>query len=307
MTTVDHSAPSLTAELRLFISDLFEKSAAQKYGISERQFTDILTQVAGKHLPADASRSEVRALYSSLHVDELVLARACALGHEQAWEDFMIRYREKLHDAALRITREDSKARELAGSMYSDLYGTSSSEGARVSKFSYYSGRGSLEGWLRTVMAQRHVNEYRSNRRTVSLEEETEAGKQFASTAFPAVPVSDKRLVDAIDEALGALPAEDRCVLAYYFLDDLTLARIAAILRVHESTISRRLEKLVRQVRKDIILRLTRKGLSRRQAEEALDTDVRDLAIDIRKQLTQDSASPPFSDKKIVRAGKLQE
>jgi RNA polymerase sigma-70 factor (ECF subfamily) len=151
------------------------------------------------------------------------------------------------------------------------------------------------------------VNEYRSNRRTVSLEEETEAGKQFASTAFPAVPVSDKRLVDAIDEALGALPAEDRCVLAYYFLDDLTLARIAAILRVHESTISRRLEKLVRQVRKDIILRLTRKGLSRRQAEEAFDTDVRDLAIDIRKQLTQDSASPPFSDKKIVRAGKLQE
>jgi RNA polymerase sigma-70 factor (ECF subfamily) len=95
--------------------------------------------------------------------------------------------------------------------------------------------------------------------------------------------------------------------LAYYFLDDLTLARIAAILRVHESTISRRLEKLVRQVRKDIVLCLTRKGMSRRQAEEALETDVRDLAIDIRKQLTQDSSSAPFSGKKIVRAGKTPE
>jgi len=219
----------------------------------------------------------------------------------------MIRYREKLHDAALRITKEDSKARELAGSIYADLYGTSSRDGVRVSKLSYYSGRGSLEGWLRTVMAQRHVNEYRSNRHTISLEEETEAGKQFASTSTPHSAISEPRLTDAVDEALGTLSAEDRCILAYYFLDDLTLARIAAILRVHESTISRRLEKLVRQLRKDIVLRLTRKGLSRRQAEEALETDVRDLAIDIRKQLTQDSSTAPFSGKKIVRAGKTRE
>jgi RNA polymerase sigma-70 factor (ECF subfamily) len=239
-------------------------------------------------------------------VEELVLARACASGHERAWEDFMIRYREKLHDAALRITKEDSKARELAGSMYADLYGTSSRDGVRVSKLSYYSGRGSLEGWLRTVMAQRQVNEYRSNRHTVSLEEETEAGKQFASAESPAASSSEPRLAEAIDEALGALTPEDRCILAYYFLDDLTLARIAAILQVHESTISRRLEKLVRQLRKDIVLRLTRKGLSRRQAEEALETDVRDLAIDIRKQLMQESSSAPFSGKKIVRAGETQ-
>jgi RNA polymerase sigma-70 factor (ECF subfamily) len=156
-------------------------------------------------------------------------------------------------------------------------------------------------------MAQRHINDYRSTRRTVSLEEETEAGKQFASVATPAARSSEPRLESAVDEALGALTAEDRCILAYYFLDELTLARIAHILRVHESTISRRLEKLVRQLRKDIVLRLTRKGLTRRQAEEALDTDVRDLAIDIRKQLTQDSPTAPFSGKKIVRAGESQE
>jgi RNA polymerase sigma-70 factor (ECF subfamily) len=286
---------------------LFEKSAAQKYGIAEAQFVNILTEIGLKYLPARASSAEVRALYSSLHVEELALARACALGHERAWEDFMIRYREKLHEAALRITKDEFKARELAGSIYADLYGTSSRDGVRISKLSYYSGRGSLEGWLRTVMAQRHINDYRSTRRTVSLEEETEAGKQFASVATPAARSSEPRLESAVDEALGALTAEDRCILAYYFLDELTLARIAHILRVHESTISRRLEKLVRQLRKDIVLRLTRKGLTRRQAEEALDTDVRDLAIDIRKQLTQDSPTAPFSGKKIVRAGESQE
>jgi RNA polymerase sigma-70 factor (ECF subfamily) len=156
-------------------------------------------------------------------------------------------------------------------------------------------------------MAQRQVNDYRSGRNTVSLDEETEAGKQFALPAPEAVSVSDSRLCAAIDEALAALSSEDRCILAYYFLDGLTLARTAALLRVHESTISRRLEKLVKSLRKEIIFRLTRKGLSRRQAEEALETDVRDLALDIRQRLTQDSPASAFSSKKTVRAGEGQE
>src|SRR5205807_3794676 len=135
--------------------------------IAEEQFGGILSEIAHKYLPAGAPTSEVCTLYSSLHVEELALARACASGHERAWEDFMIRYREKLHDAALRITKEDSKARELAGSIYADLYGAHNREGARLSKLSYYSGRGSLEGWLRTVLAQAHVNAYRGTRRDV--------------------------------------------------------------------------------------------------------------------------------------------
>ncbi len=301
-----HSASSLREQVEPLIRELFEKSGGRKYNITEQQFADILTAIAQKYLPAEFPASEMRVLYSSLHVEELVLARACAAGNERAWEDFMVRYREKLHDAALRITREDSKARELAGSIYADLYGTSAREGPRVSKLSYYSGRGSLEGWLRSVMAQAYVNEYRTGRHMISLEEESEAGKQFASAAQPQPSACDPRLPAAIDEAIAALHPEDRCILAYYFLDDLTLARIASILGVHESTISRRLEKLVRLLRKDLVLRLTRKGMTRRQAEEALESDVRDVTVDIRKQLTQDSAAPPFSGKDIVRAGEGQ-
>lgn len=307
MPTRGHVVRELKGELQPLIRELFEKSSASKYAFSEPQFGEILAAIAEKYLPPDAPTSDVRALFSSLHIEELVLARGCAAGHERAWQDFMIRYREKLHEAALRITREDSTARELAGSIYADLYGTTSREGQRVSKLAYYSGRGSLEGWLRTVLAQAHINTYRSSRHTVSLEEETEAGKQFATSLEPETLPSDRRLTGAIDGALAALPGEDRCILAYYFLDDLTLARIASILHVHESTISRRLEKLVRLLRKDIILRMTRAGMSRRQAEEAMETDVQDLGVDIRKQLTQDSPTPPFSSKKIVRAGEGQE
>ena len=293
----------LCSQLECLLTQLYEKSGARKYAMDEKDFAAILLGIAEKYLAADVDKEGVCDFYFSLRLSELALARACAAGNEKAWEDFMLRYREKLHDAALSITREDSKARELASSIYADLYGVNNREGARVSKLSYYSGRGSLEGWLRTVLAQSHVNAYRGTRRNVSLEEEAGSGKQFAVQDPEPVSLVDPRLNTAIDEALAALSAQDRCILAYYFLDDLTLARIASILRVHESTISRKLEKLVRALRKDILRRLTERGMSRRQAEEALEVDVRDLTVDIRNRLAQDSASGTFSKEKAIRAG----
>jgi RNA polymerase sigma-70 factor (ECF subfamily) len=273
----------------------------------EHELAEILATIAEKYVSEMPSEAEVRELCGSLRIEELVLARACAAGNELAWQEFMIRYREKLHDAALAITREESQARELAGSIYADLYGTAMKEGARVSKLSYYNGRGSLEGWLRTVLAQRQVNEYRGGRKTVSLDEESEEGKQFVAASPEPPQQVDPRLNTAIDAALNAISDEERCILAYYFLDDLTLAKIASILGVHESTISRRLEKLVRGVRKDIVAGLLAGGMSRRQAEEAMEVDVRDLTVDIRQNLAQEKGSRAFSKEKIIRAGEGQD
>ena len=123
--------------------------------------------------------SQLRAFFLSLRVDELALARACAAGNNSAWEIFLTRYREKLYLSALRIAREDSAARELADTLYADLYGTITRDGQRVSKLASYSGRGSLEGWLRTVLAQEYVNRYRRTKRLVSLDEESEEGVQI--------------------------------------------------------------------------------------------------------------------------------
>src|SRR5205085_12526742 len=115
-------------------------------------------------------------LLRSLKVEDLALARGCARGNEQAWEVFLTRFREKLFDSARQITREESSARELADSIYADLYGTATRDGVRVSKLDSYTGRGSLEGWLRTVLAQEWVNGFRKNKRLVSLDEQIEAG-----------------------------------------------------------------------------------------------------------------------------------
>ena len=294
------------AEVNL-VSESVENALYEKirdFGLTREQFAAILHEIAAKYLPAEGSSTEREELYASLRVEELALARACAAGNEHAWEVFMLRYREKLYDIASYIAKESSAAREIADSLYADLYGTTTRDGQRLSKLASYTGRGSLEGWLRTVMAQEFVNRYRRQRRLVSLEEENEGGTQFAAKEPNASVLADPRVEAATDQVLSSLSVEERFILASYYLDGRTLAEIARTLAVHESTISRKLDKLAKSMRKQILAALGRKGMSRRQAEEALDLDVRDLQVNIRDRLTQEVASPAFPEKKAqVQAG----
>jgi RNA polymerase sigma-70 factor (ECF subfamily) len=292
------SVAEMALGLESAVLDLYSKSKGEQVGLTKDQFVVILKNISQKYLPATATQQDISDLYFSLRVEELALARACAAGSERAWEIFMLRYREKLYDIGSYIAKENSAARELADSLYADLYGTSSREGQRVSKLASYTGRGSLEGWLRTVMAQEYVNRYRRGRKYVSLDEESEEGVQFAAADPEPVLTVDSRLEVATDEALAALPAEDRFILASYHLDGRTLAEIARTLGVHESTISRKVEKLAKSLRKQILAALGRTGMSRRQAQEAMEVDVRDLRVNIRSHLTQERDVAAFPDKK---------
>jgi RNA polymerase sigma-70 factor, ECF subfamily len=285
-------------DLLTISGELQAKCSARQFGIDCDDLARILDEIARK-FAAPQNAAQLREFCFSLKIEELVLARACAAGNERAWETFMVRYREKLYEMGLHITREDSAARDLSDSIYAELYGTVAKDGRRVSKLASYTGRGSLEGWLRTVMAQEQVNRYRRQKRMVSLEEEAEEGQQFASPEVePTTPV-DPRLEAATDEALASLPSDERFILAAYYLDHRTLAEIARMLSVHESTISRKLDKLAKSLRKQILGGLGRRGMSRRQSEEALEVDVRDMGINIRARLAQDSAPPAFHEKKV--------
>lgn len=294
---VEMETKKVLSGLESVMTELYGKSGADGFGISPQQFATLIEQVATKALP-DAAPPAKLEFTKTLRLEDLVLARACAAGNERAWEVFLLRFREKLYDVARQITRQDSTGRELADSIYADLFGTRTREGNRVSRLTYYGGRGSLEGWLRTVLAQEYVNTYRKQRRTVSLDEESEEGVQFAAATSEPVVLADSRLENAIDEALRSLKAEARFVLASYFLDGRTLAQIARALSVHESTISRKIEKLTKGLRKQIVKNLVRQGMSRRQSEEALRADVRDLTLDIRASLAQDSVASSFSEKR---------
>jgi RNA polymerase sigma-70 factor, ECF subfamily len=288
---------TLVAGLAPLVAELYLASQGEAYGLDRDRFGSILQEIAAKYLPESATDQDVRDLCRSLRIEELVLARACAAGHEHAWEVFMTRYREKLYHAAGCIAHESSAARDLADGLYADLFGTAVRGNQRVSKLASYTGRGSLEGWLRTVLAQEYVNRYRKQRRLVSLDEETEEGEQFAAREEEPAGLVDPRLVHATDDVLAALPAEDRFVLASYYLDERTLAEIARMLNVHESTISRRLDRLAKSLRKQLLGALGKLGMSRQQAIEALEVDVRDLTLNIRERLKQENPSPAFPEK----------
>ncbi|MCU1284156.1 MAG: sigma-24, subfamily [Acidobacteriales bacterium] len=284
------SANSRTAQPfeKGLLNELYSLSNAKAFGVSETEFEEVLARIDP---PVSTGTNKTTAVdfYRSLRLEELALARGCAAGHDSAWEVFLIRFREKLYDSARHITREDSSARELADSLYADLYGTTVRDGVRVSKLSFYTGRGSLEGWLRTVLAQEWVNRYRKRKREVSIEEESDEGAQLVAPQPVEIAAIDQPVVAATDAALSGLAPEDRYILSSYYLDKRTLADIARTLRVHESTISRKVEKLANVVRKNIVDRLIKSGMSKRQAEEALDFDVRDWPADLRAQLSREA------------------
>jgi len=293
------SGPSPADALFEAARDLFEKCGAHKYGLAEDEFHHILEQVAAKYIPAATPPQKVK-FWRELRLEELALARACANGQEYAWQEFLTRFREKLYDIARGITKEDSSARDLADSIYGDLYGTSERDGYRLSRLNFYMGRGSLEGWLRTVVAQEFVNRYRKQKRLVSLDEQEEDGVQFSAAAPNPPSQADPRLGKAVDEALGQLRPEDRLVLASYYLDNRTLTEIGRLVGVHESTISRRLEKLLKGLRKQIMAGLVARGMNRGQAEEALESDVRYLQVDVGKRLQENRPAAFQQDKGSV-------
>jgi RNA polymerase sigma-70 factor (ECF subfamily) len=284
----------LGSKLRDIILARYRESKAERYSIVPEGFLAVVAAVIARY-GADFSESEKLKLVASLRVEELVLARACSAGNNAAWDDFMAHYRPALYQSARFVTRDDDAARELADGLYAELWGLPNRDGRRISKFDYYMGRGSLQGWLRTVLSQQHIDRCRSLKKDVSLDEQIEAGVPFAAKPDAPLPIADHGLTEAVAATFAELGAEDRFLLASYYLDQQTLAAIGRQLGVHESTVSRKLEKLTSALQKQIRKRLQAAGMDARQCDELLqELDVRDLNLDVAGNLQQERSVESF-------------
>ena len=115
---------------------------------------------------------------------------------------------------------------------------------------------------------------------------------------------ADPRAETAAADELTALAAEERFLLVAYYLDRRTLAEIAKLQGVHESTISRKLERVTSGLRKRIRKRMIEAGMSPRQADEAMqDVDVRDLRVPVRETLGQGMEDLSFYKEKSENEG----
>jgi DNA-directed RNA polymerase specialized sigma24 family protein len=131
----------------------------------------------------DTPAAELKKFVDEMQADDLCLIIACERGDESAWTDLVERFTVTVRSAARSATANEDAAEDLAQSIWAELHGLRVREDGRpASKLAYYSGRGSLAGWLRAVVAQLSVDAFRKQSKLVQTEEETDL-ERLASDA----------------------------------------------------------------------------------------------------------------------------
>ena len=267
--------PERSSPLRLpgacagFLRQLFSQCPADRWQLSFTAFESVLARSAAKRFAGSSpSVAQLQEYFSALHLNDLALACACAEGSQHAWEEFVAEYRSYLRTASaaiLRCSASDPSAIELADSLFTDLYGLSDRNRGGSSLLRYFHGRSSLKTWLRAVLAQRHIDQIRAGKKFESLDDQPRDGeprriREPATVELPADPRREQyqqRFREALTGALASLDPRDRSRLQLYYAEDRTLAEIGRAIGEHESSVSRNLER----VRKE--LRITVEGLLR--------------------------------------------
>jgi len=274
----------------------FKRSNAPRWNLGRESFARALERsIASRFATEVKSPAAVAEYVDSLNLEELALAVACAEGQVSAWAYFIECHRPGLR-AAARVIAGDSAGAELADSIYAELYGLEERDGCRRSLFDYFHGRSRLSTWLRSIIAQRNVDRVRAARRLQPLDDEEHplpgAGRS------PAAEDPDRarfaRLAqDALAGCIRALAPADRLRLSSYYLQRLTLAQIGRVMGEHEATVSRKLDRIRRDLRAAVELRLRQvEKLSEAEVQACLDCAQDDTGMDLDNMLRDRDTRP---------------
>jgi RNA polymerase sigma-70 factor len=314
----------LLTDCESVINEIFARCArnAHNFGEIEECFKNSLKKTVQKYLSTASfetpTTKEITDFLQQIQADDLFLAMACANGNERAWWEFDQQHRAYLERVARHLARTEIDAQEVVDTVYVELYGTRVVDGERVSKFATYSGRGSLRGWLRTVIWHSLVDLHRASHDEVSLDEMTEnVGESYTHASFANTKLGGedemieqiakdryrKATLTAIENAFASLDNHEKLLLLYYHVEDLKLREIARMVensasplrdwfqrksanresnpdsRIHESTIMRWLEKSYAKVLKLFRTELRSiHNLSEEEVEICLELATQDLA-----------------------------
>jgi RNA polymerase sigma factor (sigma-70 family) len=300
----ENSNPNLTALLTRaadLVGLLYAQSRAKEWGLSPAQFTAGLERSVQRRFadePCSAERFED--YLNTLHVEDLALACACVQGSEAAWEGFIREYRGYLRASAGAIakgSRTGTNAQELADSLFAELFGLADGKRAERSLFRYFHGRSSLKTWLRTILAQRHIDRLRESHRWEAFDDfESKDGdgevRKFLpgrETTVPALPDPHREkyvglFVGALNVCMSSLEKQDWLRLELYYARQMTLAEIGKKLGEHESSVSRNLERVRRDLRVAVEEHLrVASNLSEAECALCVQYAAEDAPIDFRK------------------------
>lgn len=241
-----------------------------------------------------------------LQADDLCLIVACEQGNQSAWSDLVSRFSATVRSAARSTSSNEEGAEDLAQSIWAELHGLRvRDDGKPAGKLAYYSGRGSLAGWLRAVVAQLAVDQHRKQSRLVQTEEDADfdriiqdgheenAWSGHGDSVNPEIEISKKLAGAEMQKALAAsvkqLSAEDRLLVKLYYFDGLRLREAGAVLGVHEATASRRLTRVHAELRQQVErILVEQEGWTKPETERAFSEVALHLEADIEPMLTSD-------------------
>ena len=239
----------------------------------------------------------------TLHADDLCLVIACERGDEHAWNDLFEGYGATVRSAARAASSNEAMADDVAQSIWAELHGLKMREdGKPGGKLGYYSGVGSLGGWLRAVVGQLAIDQHRRQTRLVQAEEDSDldrmalddgdldgAGAYQLSASPEELLTSNLASADvekALGRALAELPDEDRLLMKLYYFDGLRLREAGAVLGVHEATASRRLTRIHGDVRQHVETILMKEhGWTKAEAARSLSEVAAHLQTDVEPML----------------------
>jgi RNA polymerase sigma factor (sigma-70 family) len=257
--------------IQALLERLYREARADRWRLPKVAFANALETSCKKAFPGgDPSSRELSRYLSSLHLEDLALACACAEGHAAAWDHFILEMRPSLYRAADALDPSGG-ARDLADSLYGDLYGIDERGSARPSLLRYFHARSSLATWLRAVLAQRYVDRIRTTRRTEPLPEELPERAASSAPADPDCPYFVEILRSALRDAVGRLEPRDRLRLGCYYAEQLTLAQTGRLLKEHEATVSRQLARTRKLIRADVERDLRAQGMTDAQLERCFE------------------------------------
>ena len=265
------------------------RSALQKYLLKDEP-----------RAPADS----VNKFLDSVRADDLCLIVACECGDEGAWSDLVEGHGSTVRSAARSASSNEDAAEDLAQSIWAELHGLKArGDGSAAGKLAYYSGVGSLGGWLRAVVGQLAIDQHRKQARFVQTEEEPEMDRLWRNShqseqPFAANPALNPEellaseqagaaVEQALAQAITELAAEDRLLVKLYYFDGLRLREAGAVLGVHEATASRRLSRVHADLRQHVAAILMKEhGWTRSETDRSLADVTSRLEVDLEPLVT---------------------
>ena len=291
--------------------------ARDRYSLDVDALTPRVKASLEKYLLRDAPDATAKAItdfIDQLQVDDLCLVLACERGDAAAWNDLVEGYSPTVRSAARSVAGSEDAAEDLAQSIWAELHGLRiRDDGRPASKLAYYSGRGSLAGWLRAVVGQLAVDQHRKQSRLVQTEEDgdfdrlardqIDGNETRAPTSLslnPESTLSDKReraeMESALARSIKDLSDEDRLLVKLYYFDNLRLREAGAVLGVHEATASRRLARVHGELRQSVEnILIKERGWSKAETENAFAELAMHLEADIEPMLVVEGS---FRDKR---------